>query len=186
MFRGRRTQAALVVASLLVLVGCGSGDGEGPEGVDPLVGLWDTGPVDIQQVRETLAEAGYTDAEIDGFFTQFGLKEAAALQFRINFYREDDQPFAYQQAWDPATGGPPSDADHGPYEILPSSEVAITSADPEVNQYRYVFAYDVADETLELRLVSSENPGVSEEELRVDNAWQYASTAAPFHLIDEG
>ena len=123
-----------LIAGALVALPLASGVAAGPSNTtsadasDPLVGTWDTGPIPIRKLRASLVAAGYTNAKVTAFFKQFGMTKA--YEFKIVFYRENGVPFLYRKGWDPSRGGEPSDADHGPYTLLPNRRFTSRGVDP--------------------------------------------------------
>jgi hypothetical protein len=170
------TRALLAGAAVIALVAaaCG-GDGDESEEAgavrtkaetlaraaesDPLVGTWSSGAVPMDRIRSVLRPDGFTAAEIDDFLASFELDKAAALVNELRFHCEGDEPFWAHRFWDPAEGRP-AEADHGPYDTLPRDRALITSADPEINRYRYEFGYEVEGDALRLDVVSLANAGL--------------------------
>jgi hypothetical protein len=184
----RRLTAVAACAMILAAAGCGSTSsavsGSGARQAhsrapDPLLGGWDSGPVPIRRIRAAVHAAGYTPVEVAAFLREFGITHAHTYEFRLGFYREGGRPFVVQRGWDPSRGGVPQDGDHGPYRLLRRQRVAITSADPTINKYRYVFSYTVTGHMLHLHVTSSTNPGITPKRLRLDTSLLYALTATP-------
>jgi hypothetical protein len=145
---------------------------------DPLFGTWRTAPVPLNTVERAILRAHYTQADIDIFEQAFSFTKSKSVRFSFKFYREGSKPFVLQKFWDAAKPSP-ADGDHGPYKLLPGGQFAITSADPKVNRYRYVFAYHIKG-TMTLRLVSATNPGSTKKDLRFDKVVMIATASAPF------
>jgi hypothetical protein len=187
---GSLTATALATGLALIGLGCGeAGEDNGPRSLtkaelvagnprtDALVGTWNSGPVAMVRIRSRLLDAGYDAREIRDFLRFFDLEEATALESELSFYREVGEPFWAHRFWDAAVERP-DDADHGPYEVIRGDRVVLTSADPEVNKYRYVFSYRVRGDELQLRVVSLENPGITPAQFRREGPLFHALAAA--------
>lgn len=146
-----------------------------------LVGTWDTGPIPIRKLRAALAAYGYKKPEVTAFFKYFGLTNA--YEFKILFYGENGVPFYLRKAWDPSKGAEPSDADHGPYTLLPNHRFVSRGVDPPTDRNREVFAYTVTKKRLTLKLIRLTEPGFSKADLALDTIFLRSATAFPFKRI---
>jgi hypothetical protein len=149
---------------------------------DPLVGSWDTGPIPKRKLRAALNAAGYTDAQVTGFFEQFGITNA--YEFKIVFYRENGVPFSYKKGWDPSAGDEPNDADHGPYTLLRNHRFETRGVDPPTDQFREVYSYRVTRSRLTLGFISLTEPGISEADQATDTMMSRLRAARPYKRIE--
>jgi hypothetical protein len=149
---------------------------------DPLVGEWDSGPVPISKVRAAVVAAD-ADADLDQLLRFIGVAGAKSLEFNRVFYREGDLPFIMDTVWDPTAGPKPTDASHGPYELLPKHRVAVTSADADIHKYREVYSYGVDGDRLTMRVVRLTDPSVTAKELRLGKQFLAAETAVPLKRV---
>jgi hypothetical protein len=141
-----------------------------------LEGTWDTGKYPDEQVRDAIVAAGYTDAETDEV-----VGDAKAWEFRMTFYEEDGVPFVAASGWDPTTSSAPSDADHGPYEVLPGSKLKITCDVCDIDTNYQLFSYRLDGDTLALDFIRFVNPEKSAYDRRWSTAYGVSWEAAPFH-----
>jgi hypothetical protein len=184
---------ALRVASLTAVVGLAASTAQGSHPkvatmqdigtADPLVGVWRTEPVPMSRIRAAINAAHFTQADVDAFLDRLELTAAKSLRFNLHFYwYRGTTPKVEERFWD--NSGPiPCCGDQGPYKLLPNTRVAITSDNPNVNKYRYVFSYRVQGKKLTLRFLSATNPGLSKKELRFDKVVMVATAAAPYARI---
>jgi len=178
----RQRLASYIVAPLAasVVFGATSAAATGsPAAADPLKGSWETRAVPVSLVRTALLRAHYTDADVTTFLTAFHFTKSKNLRFAVKFYREPSgEPFVLQRFFDASK--PTPDGDHGPYKLMPNHRFSVTSADPSVNKYRYVFSYQRSGIQLKLHFVSGTNPGLSAKDLRFDKVVQTAFTASSY------
>ena len=183
------TPRILVVVTITAVFGVaasmapGGGDMRATEGAkvaDPLSGTWRTAPVPMSRIRAAILAAHFTNADVDAFLSRLHFTHAKSLQFNDHFFvYRGKTPKVEQKFWD-SSKHVPCCGDQGPYKLLSNGRVAITSDDPAVNKYRYVFSYRVRGKTLTLGFLSGTNPSLSKEELRFDKVVMVATTAAPY------
>jgi hypothetical protein len=180
--RARRlSQIALLVFGVtsLVIAAAASAGPSAATAPDPLAGVWRTAPVPVGKVRAAILASHFTQADVDAYLEEFGFTNAKSLQFHQHFYVYRGTPKVENKFWD-SSKPVPCCGDQGPYKLLPSSRVAITSDNPTVNKYRYVFTYRVQANQLKLRFLSATNPGLSTKDLRFDKVVMVAFAAAPY------
>ena len=175
--------AIAAVFGVAVSVAHGSGTTKataGAKAADPLSGTWRTAPVPMSRIRAAILAAHFTNADVDAFLSRLHFTHAKSLQFNDHFFvYRGKTPKVEQKFWD-SSKPVPCCGDQGPYKLLSNGRVAITSDDPAVNKYRYVFSYRVRGKTLTLGFLSGTNPSLSKEELRFDKVVMVATTAAPY------
>jgi len=181
-----RTLVVVAIAAVFgVAVSIAQGSGtvgaiEGAKAADPLSGTWRTAPVPMSRIRAAILAAHFTNADVNAFLTRLHFTNAKSLQFSDHFFVYGGKtPKVEQKFWDSSKPAPCC-GDQGPYELLSNRRVAITSDDPAVNKYRYVFSYRVQGKTLTLRFLSGTNPSLSKKELRFDKVVMVATAAAPY------
>jgi hypothetical protein len=147
---------------------------------EPLVGTWDTGPFPTSKLRAGLRTAGYSAAEIDGFFKNLGLGKVEELN--LVFYRDHGRRFQVQRGWDPSTGTEPSDGDHGPYTLLRNHRFVVSGVDPPTNKIHSTYAYTIRGDRLKLRFVSLREPFPARQQ-RLDKIFNLFTAMFPYKRI---
>jgi hypothetical protein len=174
--------AVVVLAFAFLLAGSAATGGASTTSArasDPLVGVWRTAPVPVSKIRAAILAGHFTETDVDTYLEAFKFTKAKSLQFHQHFFVYRGTPKVEQKFWD-SSKPVPCCGDQGPYKILPRTRVAITSDNPSVNKYRYVFSYRVQGNQLKLRFLSATNPGLSTDDLRFDKVVMVAFAAAPY------